>query len=156
LGQESDSKNIIGRLVIDMEAILSGKDEDIILEDGDRIIIPQEQQTISVIGEVFAPNAHLYKNQESIDYYIDQSGGATEFADVDNSYIIKADGSIIPPNRLANGGFFRRGQTGLEPGDTIVLPIQVATFSGLAATTEISEIVYQLAVAAAAVSSFSN
>lgn len=154
LSQEASSDNVIGRLVIDLEAILSGKDEDIILENGDRIIIPQEQQTISVIGEVFAPNAHLFKQKSSIDYYVDQSGGATEFADISSRYIIKADGSIIPPNQISGGGFFRGGRLELEPGDTIVLPIRVATFSGLAATTEISEIVYQLAIAAAAVNSF--
>ena len=80
------------------------------------------------------------------------SGGITEFADEDNRYVIKADGSIVSPSQVG-GGFFR-SNSDLEPGDTIVIPIKVASFSGLQATTEITQIVYQMAIAAAAVKSF--
>ena len=143
---------VIGRLVIDLESILDGSDEDLLLEDGDRIIIPKRRQSISVIGEVFAPNAHIFNDDIAINEYIKMSGGLTEFADEDNRYIIKADGSIVSPNQVG-GGFFRNNSN-LEPGDTIVIPIKVASFSGLQATTEITQIVYQMAIAAAAVKSF--
>ena len=51
-------------------------------------------------------------------------------------------------------GFFRGVNSGLEPGDTIVLPIKLDRFSALKATTEITQIIYQMSLAAAAVNSF--
>ena len=98
-------------------------------------------------------------NKLSFNDYINLSGGTTEFADTSNAYIIKSDGSIIPPSRASSGGFFRStysSSNSLEPGDTIVVPLKIDTFSGIRATTEITQVLYQLAVAAAAVSSFNN
>ena len=155
LTDQTSEANIVGRLIINLENIIQGEEKDIVLEDGDTLIIPQQTQTIAVIGEVFAPNAHIYRENSRVDDYINQSGGVTEFADIDNRYIIKSDGSIIPPSDIVSGSFFRSTST-LQPGDTIVIPLQIVKFSGLEATTEISQIIYQLAVAAAAVSSFSN
>ena len=150
----SISEELAGRLVLDLEGIISGKEEDVILEDGDSIFIPQKQQTVSVLGEVYAPNAHLFKDIRSIQEYIDLSGGTNEYADQENTYIIKADGSIIPPDDISSSGFFRVSSNSLEPGDAIVVPLKVSTFSALKASTEISQIVYQMAIAAAAVNSF--
>ena len=64
-----------------------------------------------------------------------------------------------PPSRASSSGFFRStysSSNSLEPGDTIVVPLKIDTFSGIRATTEITQVLYQLAVAAAAVSSFNN
>ena len=84
--------------------------------------------------------------------YIDRSGCFTQVGDKDNVYIIRADGSIDRPNK--SSGFFRGSTQLLEPGDTIVVPLEVTSFSSTQALTEVSQIIYQLAVAAAAVSSF--
>ena len=117
--------------------------------------IPTDRQTISVIGEVYVANSHVYESNLSVDDYIDLSGGATEFASENNTYLIKVDGSIVSPSQLSSGGFFRRASNdGLQPGDTIVIPLEVQQFSGAKAATEITQIVYQMAIAAAAVNSF--
>ena len=158
--QDSNSATeSLGRLVINIEGIMNGTEEDIVLEDGDTLFIPKAQNTVSVIGEVFVSNAHKFQNKLSFNDYINLSGGTTEFADKTNAYIIKSDGSIIPPSRASSGGFFRStysSSNSLEPGDTIVVPLKIDTFSGIRATTEITQVLYQLAVAAAAVSSFNN
>jgi len=137
--------------VLNLDGILSGGSEDIILEDGDTIRIPKVNQSISVIGEVFVANSHIFKNNYTINDYVNMSGGATTFADESSIYIIKSDGSILSPSQISNG-FFR--QSSLQPGDTIVVPLQVQPFSGIRATTEITQIIYQMALAAAAVNSF--
>ena len=90
----------------------------------------------------------------SIDDYLDLSGGATPFADKGAAYLIKSDGSIVSPNQLSSSGFFRGSNQNLEPGDTIVVPLEIQPFSGVRATTEITQIIYQMALAAAAVNSF--
>ena len=145
----------LGRLVIDLDAILNDASQgDIFLDDGDSLHIPRALQTVSVIGEVYVPNSHIYKNNLNLDDYINFSGGSNTFADVKNIYLIKSNGSIISPSKLVSDGFFRNTSSTLEPGDTIVVPLQVTPFSTIKATTEITQIIYQMALAAAAVNSF--
>ena len=67
---------------------------------------------------------------------------------------VKADGSIISPSGVGSSGFFRGRENGLEQGDTIVVPLQIQPFSTIKATTEVTQIIYQMALAAAAVNSF--
>tara|TARA_B110000438_G_scaffold298685_1_gene347386 strand:+ start:204 stop:3074 length:2871 start_codon:yes stop_codon:yes gene_type:complete len=154
LVDDSVNDSALGRLVIDLGAILKGDDVDIRLEDGDTLHIPKLQQTISVIGEVYVPNSHVFKPNLRINDYINFSGGANTFADSDNVYIVKADGSILSPNQLSNSGFFKNKMSILEEGDTIVVPLEVQPFSAIRATTEVTQIIYQMALAAAAVNSF--
>jgi len=155
LGNETSDINALGRLIVDLESILNGTTEDIVLEDGDQLHIPAEHQTISVIGEVYMDNSHVYEKNLSVDDYIALSGGANEFANEDNIYLIKVDGSIVSPSQLSSGAFFRRASSGgLQPGDTIIVPLQVQPFSGAKAATELTQIIYQMAIAAAAVNSF--
>ena len=137
----------------DLELILNGTIEDIILENGDKLHIPIDQQTISIIGEVYMANSHVYEKNLAIEDYIELSGGTNTFADESNIYLIKVDGSIVSPSQLSGG--FRRAASGrLQPGDTIVVPLQVQPFSGVKAATELTQIIYQMAIAAAAVNSF--
>ena len=125
---------------------------DLKLEHGDKLHIPKEKQTISVIGEVFVPNSHIYNTSLDLNDYVKFSGGFTEFADDSAVYLIKSNGSIISPTDLS-AGFFRRDDS-IEAGDTIVVPLKVQSFNQLQAATEITQIVYQMALAAAAVNSF--
>ena len=133
---------------------MDGYDVDIILEDGDKLHIPKVQQTISVLGEVYVPNTHVFKSNLGINDYINLSGGANEFADSNTIYIVKSDGSIVSPDQLSKSGFFRASSSILENGDTIVVPLTVKPFSAIRATTEVTQIIYQMALAAAAVNSF--
>ena len=153
IATDTDGSEALGRLVIDLDGIIKGQSEDIVLEDGDSINIPKNKQSVSVIGEVFVSNSHIFKDRLGISDYINLSGGATMFADESSIYLIRSDGSIVSPSQMSSG-FFRSGSSYLEPGDTIVVPLQVQPFSGIKATTEITQIIYQMALAAAAVNSF--
>ena len=148
---DNNQADVLGRLVIDLDSIMDGTSKDIVLEDGDSINIPKNKQSISVIGEVFVSNSHIFSDGLQISDYINLSGGTTMFADESNIYLIRADGSILSPSQLKSG-FFRSND--LNPGDTIVVPLQVQPFSGIRATTEVTQIIYQMALAAAAVNSF--
>jgi len=156
LDTEVSEEDVLGRLVINMEAIIleQNLEKDIILDNGDVLTIPKLRNIVSVIGEVYVPNSHVYQDDLGISDYINLSGGSTNYADPNNAYIIKADGSISSFARASSGGFFRGVNSGLEPGDTIVLPIKLDRFSALKATTEITQIIYQMSLAAAAVNSF--
>lgn len=153
LTQADNNEESLGRLILNLGAIIEGTNKDILLEDGDVLSIPRSKGSISVIGEVFVSNAHLYDQRLTISDYIKLSGGFTSFADENSIYLIRADGSILPSSEI-NSGFFRSSSSRLSQGDTIVVPLRVQTFSQLKATTEITQIIYQMALAAAAVNSF--
>ncbi len=148
---EAELKSL-GRLVIDLGSVINSSSYDLKLEDGDKLHIPKEKQTISVIGEVFVPNSHIFNTTLGISDYVKFSGGYTEFADDSAIYLIKSNGSIVSPSELS-AGFFRKDES-IEPGDTIVVPLKVQSFNQLQAATEITQIIYQMALAAAAVNSF--
>ena len=97
-------------------------------------------------------NNHIYDSELDLSEYIRLSGGYTEFADDSAIYLIKSNGSIVSPSELS-AGFFRKDES-IEPGDTIVVPLKVQSFNQLQAATEITQIIYQMALAAAAVNSF--
>ncbi len=144
----------LGRLVIDLNAIIKGSDT-LILEDGDRLNIPKVRQTVSVLGEVYVPNSHLHKSSLNLNDYLLLSGGVNEFADLDSAYLIKSDGSIQTiSGNSASSGFFRSGASIIQPGDTIIVPVKIQPFNAIRASTEITQIIYQMAIAAAAVNSF--
>ena len=153
LSTDNVDRESLGRLVIDLDEILAGANNDIELRDKDKINIPKNKQSISVIGEVYVSNTHLYDERLNVADYVRLSGGMTDFADESNIYIIKSDGSIISPSQITSG-FFRSSSSQLTSGDTIVVPLEIGSFNQIRAATEITQIIYQMALAAAAVNSF--
>ena len=124
-----------------------------ILREIIKILKIEKIKTISSLS--FNPELTLkkgYYSKTKPNDYIELSGGLNEFADEKNIYVIKQNGSVM--SLASSGGFFRGASNNLESGDTIVVPITVSTYSGLRATTEITQIIYQMALSAAAVNSF--
>ena len=152
-GSTTEEDQTMGRLVIDLESIMRGLVEDIVLEDGDTLHIPRLQQSVSVIGEVFVENTHFYKDGLSVDDYVNLSGGITEYANEANIYLIKVDGRVVVSSLIAGNSFFRKNSEAIQPGDTIVVPLEVQPYSGIKASTEITQIIYQMAIATAAINS---
>lgn len=146
---ELSSAEALGRLVIGLPEVLEGILDDVALKNGDVLVIPQYRQEITVLGEVQQPTAHLYRQSLKIYDYIDLSGGTNSRADRKRIYVVKADGSVVLPRRSA---WFSRRQVNIEPGDTVVVPLDVDRKDGLAVWAEASQIIYQLALGAAAVS----
>lgn len=139
----------VGRMVIDLAAVLSDEDyQPIRLQDGDSLTIPTIPQAVSVFGEVQFPTSHLHQQGLTVDDYLERSGGPTRQADEDRVYVVKADGSVMLPER--SRWFGGRSQQ-LQPGDTIIMPIDVDRLNQLELWTNVSQIVYQMALGAAAV-----
>ena len=87
------------RLVIDLEKVIGspeGSSADIILKDGDELVVPKYTQEVTVIGEVPNTTSHVWAPDRTLAYYIQQSGGATKQADEGAIYIIRANGSVEP------------------------------------------------------------
>ena len=150
------SAEALGRLVIPLSDIVNFSAEDIILKDNDRLLIPKFSQEVTVIGEVQRPTSYLYDASFSQADYLMQSGGIKPSADRRGIYVVKAGGQVVMPTR----GFlrFRSPQANIGPGDTIVVPLDTddTRIRGIPLLAEVSTIIYQLALGAAAVNSFST
>jgi polysaccharide export outer membrane protein len=145
----------VGRLVIDLDSVLKsplGSDMDVALREGDQLIVPKMKQEVTVIGEVQNSTSHFFRDHLTRDDYIGLSGGVTRKADRGRIYIVRANGSVISSE---NSGWFRRsGQVAMNPGDTIVVPLDTERMPALPLWQAVTGILYNLAIAAAAVNSF--
>ena len=145
----------VGRLVININSVLNspvGSENDVAMREGDLIMIPKLKQEVTVIGEVQNTTSHFYRENLTRDDYIGLSGGATRKADRGRIFIVRADGSVVSSE---NSGWFRRsGQVAMKPGDTIVVPLDTERMPALPLWQAVTSILYNLAIAAAAVNSF--
>jgi protein involved in polysaccharide export with SLBB domain len=143
----------VGRLVIDLPGVISGrKDFDIALRDGDRLMIPERSQEVMVLGEVQYATSHLYRPGLRRNDYVAASGGLTANADGSRMYVVRANGAVIAGD--GSSKWFRKGSSmEVQPGDTIVVPLDVDRVPALALWQSSTTILYNLAIAVAALSS---
>ena len=139
----------IGRLVVDLNLIDTEQENDVLVEDGDVLIVPTKQNSINVIGQVQVATSHVFRKGTSVNDYINLSGGIKQQADDEKIYIIKANGSV---ETLKEENWFAMGTTNsLAPGDTIVVPLDADYMDNITLWSTATQIVYQAAVALAAI-----
>jgi len=150
LGQLQSTK-AVGRLVIDVDRLIAGRigsRDDIVLRDGDELVMPKIRQEVTVLGEVQNGTSLLFRSGLSRDDYIDLSGGFTVRADKARAYVVRADGSVV----AGRGSWFSRGNAlNIQPGDTIVVPVDTERLPPLPLWQAVTSIVYNSAVALAAI-----
>jgi polysaccharide export outer membrane protein len=148
------SARAVGRFVIDLPGLLAGRageSMDVVLRDGDELVVPKRRQEVSVIGEVQNPASHLYLPSLSRDDYIHLSGGTTRKADRGRIYVVRADGSV----GTRQGSLLRRSyDVAIKPGDTIVVPMNTERMPRLPFWQAVTQILYNVAVSVAAINSF--
>jgi protein involved in polysaccharide export with SLBB domain len=123
------------------------------LENQDKLVIPSRPDFVYVLGAVNSESALLWQSGKSVRHYIDLSG-ATHGADIDQAFILRADGSVVTQN---NTSWLGSGVAGVKalPGDTIVLPEKIISESAWSVFTrnakDITQIIYQFSLGAAAI-----
>ncbi len=146
-----DRTKALGRMVIDLPAVLNNpKAFDFELTDGDLLEIPRFKPSVTVVGEIQHPTSHFYNDKLSVDDYIDMSGGTKQNADKKRIYVVKANGRVYSPSTSA---WFRAKSKSLEPGDTIIVPIDTDKVDALTMWSSVTTIMYQAALGVAAVGS---
>ncbi|WP_461828529.1 SLBB domain-containing protein [Aquifex sp.] len=126
----------LGRIALDIPEKLEdlkNHPNNIILEDGDFVYVPSKPNYILVLGEVYNQISLPYIKGKTLSYYLEQVGGTTPYADIDNIYVIKANGRVVSKQtydslfsfdwedgKLYFGRDFM--DMPLEEGDTIVVP----------------------------------
>ena len=86
---------------IELEKALKypGTEDDPILREGDRIVVPQYDGTVKINGEVLYPNTVYFKDGKNADYYIDLAGGTTSTAKKSKTIIIYMNGMVARADR---------------------------------------------------------
>ena len=85
-----------GRLVIDLKKLLdSKKSTGLLVKSGDALFVPQIPYSVSVSGEVQFPTSHLHEANLDLDDYLKRSGGFTQNADKERTFVVKANGAVM-------------------------------------------------------------
>lgn len=137
-----------GRIAIQLtrdksgRAVIEGTEPQ--LRNGDEIIIPRRPDSVLVLGEVYRPTAHLFQRKQNVRDFVKRSGGITDRGNPKNVILVRANGSV---ESVRVGRFHSGGRVQL--GDTIVIPKKIETFSMLKLATDVSQVLYQVAISAA-------
>jgi polysaccharide export outer membrane protein len=154
----------LGRVVIQLEdpERLRGTPKDIVLQEGDRLIVPQAPGTVNVVGAVFAPTALVYTPYRTVKDYLTMAGGTTDIADDKEIYVIKANGAAVSRKGFSwlraswdgtQYGYHPGGISSLtlDPGDTIVVPEKLEKIAWLKNIKDITTILGNIALTAGVV-----
>jgi polysaccharide export outer membrane protein len=113
-----------GRIVLEIKPTATGTEAlpELVLEDGDRLLVPFRPATVGVIGSVYNNGAFVFKPGKTIADYLRLAGGARRDGDKGREFVIRADGSTV--SRQQHRGLINRNFDTLRlmPGDTIVVP----------------------------------
>ena len=138
-----------GRLLFDLDKALAGvAGENLVLADGDRLAIPQKSLTVSIIGQVRRQGTHVFQSDYDVKDYLSLAAGMTNRADKKAMYIVKANGAVM--SAKTSWLKFSNPQQQLAPGDTIVVPVNNRYKDRLTMWADITQIIYNSAVALAA------
>ncbi|MFK8269182.1 SLBB domain-containing protein [Capnocytophaga cynodegmi] len=115
-----EKKSTEYRIGIDLKKILQNKHSkyDLILNEGDVLLIPSEKQTIEIKGEVLAPSLVRYEKGLSLRDYVNRAGGFSDRAKKRSIYVMYANGDI----KSTNNSLFFKNYPELEPGAIIIVP----------------------------------
>ncbi len=109
------SRERIGGMGVDFVALFDGKDktQDVLLRDRDLIVIPAQEQTIKITGQVVNPGLYLFTPGKTLAHYLGEAGGYNWNARKSKVRVIKSKtGEWMKPNN----------DTIVDVGDTIFIP----------------------------------
>jgi protein involved in polysaccharide export with SLBB domain len=105
---------------IDLMSIVEspGSKSDLLLKEGDVIIVPKKLETIRLRGELLYPTTVRYINNKSLKYYIDSSGGFDNKAKRSGTYIVYANGDVARTKKFLFFNIYPKA----EPGSEVIVP----------------------------------
>lgn len=92
-----------------------GSDYDVILKEGDKLMVPEYNGTVRISGAVMYPNTVVYKPKAKTAYYISQAGGYAQRARKNKAFVIYMNGTVA----VARGG-----KLDIKPGCEIIVPMK--------------------------------
>lgn len=111
-----------------------GVTSDILLEDGDEVVIPQRTDVVQINGEVVMPKAVVHTGKGSAKDYVREAGGFTDRADEDNILVMRPNGEVVAASN-----------TDIAPGDMLLVMPQYDS-KKFTIFKDIVQMVYQVAI----------
>lgn len=109
-----------------------GSDYDLVLREGDKIIVPEYNNTVTISGNVLYPNTVAYKKGKKASYYINQAGGFGNRARKGSTYIVHMNGTV---NQVGEGERPTPGCQIIVPTKQKTDPAKVTQWLGIGSTT---------------------
>jgi protein involved in polysaccharide export with SLBB domain len=145
----------LGRIsVIADPALLSAKPGlDPLLEPGDVIYVPQRPSTVTVLGQVLQPGSFPFEKGATVQDYLDAAGGYAQYSDESTTFVVLPDGKA----EKVEASWFNIGdRVIIPPGSTIVVPRDLAPYDSRQLVLDVTQIMSQLAIAAASLAVLAN
>ena len=121
-------------------------DANIVLREGDRLILPQYTATVKVNGAVMYPNTVAYERGKSAKYYINAAGGFAQNARKSGAYVIYMNGMV---GKLSQGAK-------IEAGCEIVVPSRISRKMSVAETMSMGTGIASIAAMIATIANMSK
>ena len=104
----------INEIVVDFEKLFANreKNQDVILENGDIIVVPKAPRVVTITGRVGKPGGVTFNPSANLEYYLSKSGGASWDADLGKTKVIKVSGEVLDDEDVKS----------FQPGDIIWVP----------------------------------
>lgn len=119
--KEEDDELSINEIALNMKKVLENPAsvDDIMLEDGDEILIPQVKNVVTVAGAVLKPVSVQFNSSKKFRYYISSAGGFTSRAKKNKAYVVLSNGQSRKTGSML--GLFRN-YPAVTSGATIYVP----------------------------------
>ena len=133
---------------IDLEAAIKnpGSDADMVLREGDKLVVPQYNGTVKVNGAVMYANTIAFEKGKRASYYIDQAGGYASDAVKSRGYIIYMNGKVA---KLSKGAK-------VQPGCEIVIPAKLKRKMSVAETMSLGSSMSSIAAMIATIANMTK
>lgn len=93
-----------------------GSDYDVVLREGDQLVVPQYTGTVKISGAVMYPNTVVYKKNAKLNYYIEQGGGFASRAKKRRVFIVYMNGTVQKSKTFSKAK--------AAPGCEIIVPVK--------------------------------
>jgi protein involved in polysaccharide export with SLBB domain len=114
------SSNKYESIGIDLMNIVdsSGSKSDLVLYEGDIIVVPKKLETVKLRGELLYPNTVRFSSNKSFKYYLDGAGGYDSNAKKSGTYVVYANGDVARTKKFLFFNIYPK----IEPGAEIIVP----------------------------------
>ncbi len=151
---QSESQQAQGRLVVHLKPLdeLVASPDNIAMVDQDVLTIPRRPSDVNVLGQVYSPNAIVWRPDLTVRDVLDMAGGPAEGSDPQHTMVIRADGSVLtedgikasrqstmfPLLPVISGGLM---SAKVDPGDTVYVPERLIYTSKLQVASAVTQII---------------
>ena len=122
--KQLDELEASGRMVIDLEEISEcNKSARVILENGDKLVVPTTPTYVNVAGQVYVPTSHMYRKDRRVGDYIELSGGHTVIGRLHDAFVVQANGEVMSYTGHRSSGAIVKAK--VAPGAEIIVPLNL-------------------------------